>query len=101
MQKYLKFNTAAGVHNVPVGSGLFADKIAVDGVLELRLYNQNAFLYHYKIVSTQDSTATAVLLVNINTALERASATTWQNSEVEVQIPSGVVVTSIALTVFP
>ena len=100
MQKYLKFNTAAGVHNVPVGSGLFADKLAPGDVIELRLYNQNAFLYHYKIVSTQDNTATAALLVNINTALEKASATTWQNSEVEVQIPSGVVVTSIALTAF-
>jgi hypothetical protein len=41
------------------------------------------------------------LLVNINTALERASATTWQNSEVEVQIPSGAEISSIALTVFP
>ena len=98
MQKYLKFNTAAGVHNVPVGSGLFADKV---DATETRLYNQNAFLYHYTLVTTGSNVDTAVLLVNINTALERASATTWQNSEVEVQIPSGVVVSSIALTVFP
>ena len=97
MQKYLKFNTAAGVHNVPVGSGLFADKI---DATETRLYNQNAFLYNYTLVTTGSNTDTAVLLVNINTALERASATTWQNSEVEVQIPSGVVVSSIALTAF-
>jgi len=97
MQKYLKFNTTAGVHNVPVGSGLFADKV---DATETRLYNQNAFLYHYKLVTTGSNTDTAVLLVNINTALERASATTWQNSEVEVQIPSGVAVTSIALTAF-
>ena len=97
MQKYLKFNTAAGVHNVPVGSGLFADKI---DAAETRLYNQNAFLYNYTLVTTGNNVDTAVLLVNINTALERASATTWQNSEVEVQIPSGVVVTSIALTAF-
>lgn len=97
MQKYLKFNTAAGVHNVPVGSGLFADKI---DATETRLYNQNAFLYNYTLVTTGNNVDTAVLLVNINTALERASATTWQNSEVEVQIPSGVVVTSIALTAF-
>jgi Zn-dependent M28 family amino/carboxypeptidase len=97
MQKYLKFNTAAGVHNVPVGSGLFADKI---DATETRLYNQNAFLYNYTLVTTGSNVDTAVLLVNINTALERASATTWQNSEVEVQIPSGVVVTSIALTAF-
>ena len=98
MQKYLKFNTTAGVHNVPVGSGLFADKI---DATETRLYNQNAFLYNYTLVTTGSNVDTAVLLVNINTALERASATTWQNSEVEVQIPSGVVVSSIALTVFP
>ena len=97
MQKYLKFNTAAGVHNVPVGSGLFADKI---DATETRLYNQNAFLYNYTLVTTGNNVDTAVLLVNINTALERASATTWQNSEVEVQIPSGVVVSSIALTAF-
>ena len=97
MQKYLKFNTAAGVHNVTVGSGLFADKI---DATETRLYNQNAFLYNYTLVTTGNNVDTAVLLVNINTALERASATTWQNSEVEVQIPSGVVVTSIALTAF-
>ncbi len=97
MQKYLKFNTAAGVHNVPVGSGLFADKI---DATETRLYNQNAFLYNYTLVTTGSNVDTAVLLVNINTALERASATTWQNSEVEVQIPSGVVVSSIALTAF-
>jgi Zn-dependent M28 family amino/carboxypeptidase len=97
MQKYLKFNTAAGVHNVPVGSGLFADKV---DATETRLYNQNAFLYNYTLVTTGNNVDTAVLLVNINTALERASATTWQNSEVEVQIPSGVVVSSIALTAF-
>ena len=98
MQKYLKFNTAAGVHNVPVGSGLFADKI---DATETRLYNQNAFLYNYTLVTTGNNVDTAVLLVNINTALERASATTWQNSEVEVQIPSGAEISSIALTAFP
>ena len=97
MNKYLTFNTTAGVHNVPIGNGLYAEKISDT---ETRLYNADAFLYHYSLDTSGGAAPTAELTVNIMAALERASATTWQNSEVEVQIPSGVVVTSIALTAF-
>ena len=98
MQKYLKFNTTAGVHNVPVGNGLYAEK---KSDIETRLYNSDSFIYHYKLVTSGGTVATAELTVNIMAALERASATTWQNSEVEVNLPASAVVASIALTLSP
>jgi hypothetical protein len=89
MQKYLKFNTTAGVHNVPVGNGLYVEKV---GLTETRLYSADAFLY--------GAAPTAELTESIMTALIQASATTWQHPEVEVSLPAGAVVASIALTLF-
>tara|TARA_R110000764_G_scaffold31067_1_gene71420 strand:- start:78 stop:374 length:297 start_codon:yes stop_codon:yes gene_type:complete len=97
MNKYLTFNTTAGVHNVPIGNGLYAEKISDT---ETRLYNADAFLYHYALTTSGGAVATAELTVNIMAALERASATTWQNAEVEVNLPASAVVASIALTIF-
>ena len=97
MQKYLKFNTTAGVHNVPVGNGLYAEKI---GPTETRLYSADAFLYHYKLTTSGGAAPTAELTESIMTALIQASATTWQHPEVEVSLPAGAVVASIALTLF-
>lgn len=97
MQKYLKINTTAGVHNVPVGNGLYAEKISAT---ETRLYNADAFLYHYALTTSGSAAATDELLISIRTALIQASATTWQNPEVEVSLPAGAVVASVALAVF-
>jgi len=94
MEKYLQILTGEGLHNVPVGDGLFVEQT---GALALRLYSANTFSHHYLLTTVGGTVALADAL---EAACIRAAATNWQNAVVPVSLPTGETVASIRMTVY-
>jgi len=94
MEKYLQILTGEGLHNVPVGDGLFVERKSATA---LRLYSANSFAHHYLLETVGSTVALADAL---EAACLRAASTNWQNAVVAVSIPTGETVTSIRMTVF-
>jgi len=94
MAKYIQITTAEGDELVPVGAGLFVERVSATA---MRIHSANTFTHHYALVTVA---STFALVTAINAALETAAQTSWTNAVVPVELPTGQTVTSITVTVF-
>ncbi len=95
MAKYLSITTTNdGVLYAPIGAGMMAELTSATAV---RLYLGNTVTHHIALTCTG---ANQAFIDNINSALRTAAETSWTNAIVPVSLPSGVVATDYAMTVF-
>ena len=95
MAKYISLNTTADGYVYISVDQVLLTQVASSTAAKIELGGGS---HHSAVVGTD---LTSGFAMAIQTALKSAAETRWQDAVIKVQLPSPVVVTSIAVTILP